>query len=199
MLMLSTKQDASLSQDTISIGGHGQAKEIIGRFLRNRAAVFGMVVVLFLLFCAIFPQALTQYDPIEQNLRDRFAAPSAEHFFGTDEYGRDIFSRVIYGCRTSMEIGLISVAISCIIGVVIGAIAGFYGGITDNLFMRFIDVLMAIPNTLLGISIVAALGNSIPNLIIALSIGSIAGYARVVRVSVLSTKGTEYVLSLIHI
>ena len=97
MLMLSTKQDASLSQDTISIGGHGQTKEIIGRFLRNRAAVFGMVVVLFLLFCAIFPQALTQYDPIEQNLRDRFAAPSAEHFFGTDEYGRDIFSRVIYG------------------------------------------------------------------------------------------------------
>ena len=193
MLMLSTKQDASLSQDTISIGGHGQAKEIIGRFLRNRAAVFGMVVVLFLLFCAIFPQALTQYDPIEQNLRGRFAAPSAEHFFGTDEYGRDIFSRVIYGCRTSMEIGLISVAISCIIGVVIGAIAGFYGGITDNLFMRFIDVLMAIPNTRLGISIVAALGNSIPNLISALSIGSIAGYARVVRVSVLSTKGTEYV------
>ena len=84
--MLSTKQDASLSQDTISIGGHGQTKEIIGRFLRNRAAVFGMIVVLFLLFCAIFPQALTQYDPIEQNLRDRFAAPSAEHFFGTDEF-----------------------------------------------------------------------------------------------------------------
>lgn len=131
--------------------------------------------------------------PIEQDLRNRFAAPSSEHYFGTDEYGRDIFARVIYGCRTSMEIGLLSVAASCIIGVIIGAVAGFYGGITDNLFMRFIDILMAIPNTLLGISIVAALGNSIPNLIIALSIGSIAGYARVVRVSVLSTKGMEYV------
>ena len=163
MLSTTTKQEASLTQDTISIGGHGQAKEIIGRFLRNKAAVFGLAIVVFLLFCAIFPQALTQYDPIEQDLRNRFAAPSSEHYFGTDEYGRDIFARVIYGCRTSMEIGLISVAASCIIGVIIGAVAGFYGGITDNLFMRFIDILMAIPNTLLGISIVAALGNSIPN------------------------------------
>ncbi len=136
MLSTTTKQEASLTQDTISIGGHGQAKEIIGRFLRNKAAVFGLAIVVFLLFCAIFPQALTQYDPIEQDLRNRFAAPSSEHYFGTDEYGRDIFARVIYGCRTSMEIGLLSVAVSC---------------------------------------------------------GSIAGYARVVRVSVLSTKGMEYV------
>lgn len=193
MFLLSTNQGASQAQDVISIGGHGQAKEIIGRFLRNKAAVFGLIIVAFLLFCAVFPQALTSYDPIEQDLRNRFAAPSSEHIFGTDEYGRDIFTRVVYGCRTSIEIGLISVIVSCVIGVIIGAVAGFYGGLTDNLLMRFIDILMAIPNTLLGISIVAALGNSIPNLIIALSIGSIAGYARVVRVSVLSTKGMEYV------
>lgn len=193
MFTIFNKKEASLSQDAVSIGGHGQAKDIVGRFIRNRAAVFGMVVVLLLVFCAILPQALTSYDPLEQSLRERFLAPGAEHIFGTDEFGRDIFARIIYGCRTSMEIGLASVAISCVIGVVIGAIAGFYSGITDNLFMRFIDILMAIPNTLLGISIVAALGNSIPNLIIAISIGSISGYARVTRVSVLSTKSMEYV------
>ena len=100
------------------------------------------------------------YDPIEQDLRNRFAAPSSEHIFGTDEYGRDIFTRVVYGCRTSIEIGLISVIVSCVIGVIIGAVAGFYGGLTDNLLMRFIDILMAIPNTLLGISIVCLLYTS---------------------------------------
>lgn len=187
------KQAVNASTDEIAVGGHGQTKEIIGRFMRNKAAVFGLVIVVLLLFCALFPQAVTKFDPIQQDLRSRFLPPSAEHLFGTDEYGRDIFARVIYGCRTSMVIGLATVAISCIVGVVIGAVAGFYSGVTDNLLMRFIDILMAIPNTLLGISIVAALGSTIPNLIIALSIGSIAGYARVTRVSVLSTKGTEYV------
>ena len=187
------KQAVNASSNEVAVGGHGQAKEIIGRFMRNKAAVFGLVIVAFLLIAAMFPQLFTKYDPIAQDLRARFLPPSSEHLFGTDEYGRDIFSRVIYGCRTSMEIGLVTVAISCIVGVVIGAVAGFYSGVTDNVLMRFIDILMAIPNTLLGISIVAALGSTIPNLIIALSIGSIAGYARVTRVSVLSTKGTEYV------
>lgn len=193
MFTLTNKQAKSLSADSVAIGGHGQARDIIRRFMRNKAAVVGLAIVLFLVFCAIFPQALTNYDPIEQDLRARFLEPSAEHIFGTDEFGRDIYSRVIYGCRTSMEIGLASVAISCVIGVIIGAISGFYSGVTDNILMRFIDILMAIPNILLGISIVAALGNSIPNLIIAIAIGSISGYARVTRVSVLTTKGTEYV------
>jgi peptide/nickel transport system permease protein len=191
MFMLSNKQAPSL--DAVSVGGHGQGKDIIKRFMRNRAAVFGLAVALLLIFCVLFPQVFTKYDPIKQNYRETFMAPGPGHIFGTDEFGRDIFARVIYGCRTSMEIGLIAVVISCVIGVVIGAISGFYSGITDNLLMRFIDILMAIPNTLLGISIVAALGNSIPNLIIAIAIGSISGYARVTRVSVLCTKNMEYV------
>lgn len=193
-MSISKKQDTSpRSAESISIGGHGQTREILGRFFKNKAAVVGVIIVIALIYCAFLPQTITKYDPAKQDLMNRFLPPSSEHLFGTDAYGRDIFTRVVYGCRTSLEIGLISVAISCVIGTIIGAISGFYGGVVDNVAMRGVDVLMAIPNTLLGISIVAALGNSIPNLIIALSIGSIAGYARVVRVSVLSAKETEYV------
>ncbi|MGI6177906.1 MAG: ABC transporter permease [Eubacterium sp.] len=188
-----TKAAAAVPNENISIGGHGQGKEILGRFLRNKTAIVGCVIVIFLIFCAIAPQAITVYDPYEQDYSSTFLPPSKTHFFGTDAYGRDIYTRVVYGCRTSLEIGLIAVALSCLAGTVIGAISGFYGGVVDNIAMRFIDVLMAIPNTLLGISIVAALGNSVTNLIIALAIGSVSGYARVVRVSVLSVKETEYV------
>jgi peptide/nickel transport system permease protein len=181
------------NEKAVSITKRSQNKEIIIRFLRNKAAVLGLIIVVVLIFCMLFPTALTSYDPIKQNFSERFVPPNREHLFGTDEFGRDIFTRVVYGCRTSLRIGLISVGISCIIGVLIGSIAGFYGGVIDSIFMRCIDVLMAIPNTLLGISIVAALGQSITNLIIAISIGSISGYARITRVSVLTVKDLEYV------
>lgn len=177
----------------VEIGGKGQTKEIVLRFLRNKAAIFGLFIVLILIYCSLFPQTVTQYDPIKQNLSDSFLPPSSEHPFGTDNFGRDVFTRVVYGCRTSLKIGLLSVLFSCIIGVAIGCIAGYYGGILDNFFMRGIDILMAIPNTLLGISIMAALGQSVNNLIIALAIGGIHSFARLTRVSILSVKEQEYV------
>lgn len=179
--------------EQITVAKRGQSKEILIRFFRNKAAVLGLIIALILIFCALFPKVITPYDPIKQNISERFLPPSSKHFFGTDDFGRDVFARVVYGCRTSLKIGLISVAISCVVGMVIGSISGYYGGIIDNLFMRFIDVLMAIPNTLLGISIVAALGQGVNNLIIAISIGSVSGYARIVRVSILTVKGQEYV------
>ena len=190
--MLPDKTSAGLTE-SITIAKRSQSREIIGRFLHNGAAVFGLIIALVLIFCALFPQVVTSYDPIEQDLLQTYLPPSAEHLFGTDKFGRDIFARVVYGCRTSLSIGLISVLFSCLIGVFLGAVSGFYGGAVDNLLMRGIDVLMAIPNTLLGISIVAALGPSITNLIIAITIGSISGYARITRVSVLSVKDMEYV------
>ena len=177
----------------VSIAKRSQAFEIMTRFFRNKAAVLGLLIAVGLVYCALFPATLTSYDPIKQDFKQRFIAPNAEHPFGTDNFGRDVFTRVVYGARTSLKIGLISVSISCVVGVLIGSIAGFYSGVVDNVFMRAIDVLMAIPNTLLGISIVAALGQSVTNLIIAISIGSVAGYARITRVSVLSVKGQEYV------
>lgn len=187
------KQNNAPADDAVMVAKRGQSREIIGRFLQNKAAVCGLVIAAILIFCALFPQLLTSYDPLKQDLSVTFQPPSAEHWFGTDDQGRDIFARVVYGCRYSLSIGLISVVISCVIGVFLGAVSGYYSGTVDNVIMRFIDILMAIPNTLLGISIVAALGPSIRNLIIAIAIGSISAYARITRVSVLSVKDTEYV------
>ena len=187
------RRQPEINPGSVSIAKKSQSKEIIIRFLHNGAAVVGLAIALVLIFCALFPQAITSADPSEMNLAESYLPPSSEHFFGTDDYGRDIFTRVVYGCRYSLAIGLISVSISCLIGVFLGSIAGFYGGVIDNIFMRFIDILMAIPNTLLGISIVAALGPSLTNLIIAITIGSISGYARITRVAILSVKDTEYV------
>lgn len=167
--------------------------DILRRFLRNRAAVLGFVIILVFLVCSIVPQLISPYDPYEQDLYNQFKAPSSEHWFGTDEYGRDILSRVIWGCQTSLSIGLISVGISCCLGIIIGCAAGYNGGILDNILMRGIDILMAIPTTLLGISIVAAFGQSMTNLILAISLGSICPYARLVRVSILSVKDKEFV------
>lgn len=180
-------------ETVVVVAGKSQSKDIILRFLRNKAAVVGILIALVLVLCALFPSFFTSYDPIKQDIGVRLLPPNSAHIFGTDEFGRDVYARVVYGCRISMMIGLISVAISCFFGVIIGAISGFYSGRIDNILMRGIDIIMAIPNTLLGISIVAALGPSVTNLIIAISIGSIASYARVTRVSVLSVKDTEFI------
>jgi peptide/nickel transport system permease protein len=129
----------------------------------------------------------------EQDLRQRFLAPSAEHLFGTDEYGRDIFSRIVYGSRTSLLVGAISVTISSGIGTLLGAISGYYGNRVDNIIMRFIDIMLAIPNILLAISIAATLGPGIINVMIAVGISSVPGYARLVRASVMSLRDQEFI------
>ena len=172
---------------------HGQFGDIARRFMRNKAAVFGLIIILFLVFCAIFPQLIATHDYSKMVYSERLQAPSSSHIFGTDDSGRDIYSRVVYGCRVSLMIGLISVSIAAFVGVILGCLAGFYGSTTDNILMRIVDVLMAIPQTLLGISIVAALGASMSNLILAIGIGAIPAFARIVRSSVLTVKDQEYV------
>ena len=167
--------------------------EIIRRFMKNKPAVISLIVLLILIFCALFPGVVAPYDYTEQVLSNQFAPPSLEHLFGCDEFGRDIFSRVVYGCRTSLFIGVSSVIISCIIGTALGCISGFYGNVIDNVIMRLIDIILAIPNTLLGISIVAALGNTPFNLVLAIGLGAMSAYARLVRAAVMTAKDQEYV------
>lgn len=177
----------------VAIKKQSQIKEIFKRFKKNRMAVFGLVVIILLILCALFPSVIAPYGYDDQNLSEQFIAPCLAHPFGTDNFGRDILSRVIYGCRISLLIGLISVSISCVLGVVLGCIAGYYGNKVDNLVMRFIDIMLAIPQMLLAMSIVAALGIGTENLILAIAIGSVPGYARIVRGSILSVKGQEYI------
>lgn len=171
----------------------GQFKEIRRRFAKNKGALFGLGFIVILVVCALIPSVIAPYGFDDQLLSRRFQSPSGAHLFGTDEYGRDIFSRVIYGCRISLTLGLVSVTISCVLGIILGCIAGYYGKIVDNVLMRIIDIMLSIPNILLAVSIVAALGTSFFNLMLAIGIGAVPGYARIVRASILSVKEQEYI------
>lgn len=170
-----------------------QTQEIWRRFKRNRRAVAGLIMLVLLLICALFANWIAPYDPNKQDLLNRCAVPTMSHWFGTDELGRDILSRIVYGSRISVSVGLIAVSISLLGGVSLGAIAGYYGGKPDNLVMRFMDILMAIPSILLNIAIVSALGTGLENVMIAIGISSIPGYCRIVRASILSLKEQEFV------
>lgn len=160
---------------------------------KNRLAMFGMFLILLLIVTAVFANFIAPYGIDDQELSRRFLPPSSKHLFGTDNLGRDIFSRIVYGCRISLTIGLFASAFSALVGIFFGSIAGFYGGKLDNGVMRCIDIMMAIPSMLLAISIIAALGPGIKNVIIAVGIGATPSYARIVRASILSVKEQEYV------
>lgn len=170
-----------------------QLLEVWKRLKKNKLALVGLAIIILLFLTAVFANVIAPYNYAKQDLQSAFQFPSSKHIFGTDEFGRDIFSRIVYGSRISLEVGFIAVSISVIIGGVLGAIAGYYGGKVDNLIMRVMDVLLAIPQILLAISIVAALGPGLVNLMIAVGISSIPGYARIVRASVLSIKDQEFV------
>ena len=170
-----------------------QLKEVWRRFCRNKQAMIGLAMLFLLIFAAVFANVIAPYDPVEQNLLIRLQGPSAAHWFGTDELGRDIFSRILYGARISLTVGLIAVSISCFAGCALGAIAGYYGGILDTVIMRISDIMMAIPSILLNISIVAALGTGLQNVMIAIGISSVPAYCRIMRASLLSLKNQEFV------
>ncbi len=169
--------------------------EVWRRLKRNKMAVLGLVILIILVLLAVFANVIANYDNvvIKQNLSQRLQAPSAAHWLGTDEFGRDIFARLVHGTRVSLQVGIIAVGISIIIGGILGAIAGYYGGKLDNIIMRVMDIFLAVPSILLAIAIVSALGPSILNLMLAISISSVPSYARIVRASVLSIRDQEFI------
>ena len=187
------QKEMILEQEEAVIKKRSQLKEIWRRFRRNKQAMVGMCMLLLMIFSAIFASVISPYDPLQQDIINRLQPPSAAHFFGTDELGRDIFSRILYGSRISLTVGLIAVSISSVVGCARGAIAGYYGGVLDNVIMRCTDVLMAIPSILLNISIVAALGTGLQNVMIAIGISSVPAYCRIMRASLLSLKDQEFV------
>lgn len=162
-------------------------------YSRSRGAIIGAVVLILLVLMAIFAHVIEPYDPLGVNPPIALHGPAAAHPMGTDEYGRDVLSRVIDGSRISLAIGLFAVLISVTLGTALGLVAGYSGNVLDGIIMRAIDMLLAFPGILLALAIVAALGASITNLVIAVGIGTMPVYARVTRGSVLSAKEEVYV------
>lgn len=162
------------------------------RVLRNRLAAVGAVILLVVTLTALFAPWIAPYAPEEQIPTEALQAPSSAHLFGTDNIGRDIFSRVVYGARVSLVVGLSSMGVALVLGVLIGLSSGYYGGWLDTLFMRAMDALLAFPAILLAIFIVAVLGPSLLNAILAVGIVYTPTFARLVRASALSIREQEY-------
>jgi ABC-type dipeptide/oligopeptide/nickel transport system permease subunit len=175
--------------------------EFIKQFKKNRSAVLGFFIVLVLVIFALFAPFIATHMPIEQELTNRLIPPSWEdggsvaYLLGTDDFGRDLFSRIVYGARISIMIGAISVSISLLFGLIMGVFAGYFGGIVDTIIMRVVDIMLAIPAILLAIVIVSILGPSLFNAMIAIGIVGVPTYARIVRASVMSEKNKEYVIA----
>ncbi len=171
----------------------GPLAEVLFRLSKSPLTMFGLAIILLLVFCAIFAEVISPYNPTAQDLAHMFETPSSAHWLGTDEFGRDILSRLIYGARVSLQVGFVAVGIALVLGGFLGAVSGYYGGRLDNAIMRVMDVLLSIPQTLLAIAIVAALGPSLMNLMIAVGISAVPTYARIVRGSVLSIRNMEFI------
>ena len=168
--------------------------EVIRRLFRNNMAIIGMLVVTVLLSISLCSYLTFDYSiATDNNYSALLQPPSIEYPFGTDDYGRCVFTRIVFGARISLAVGIATTVLPIIVGGALGAVSGFYGGKTDNIIMRLLDVLYAVPGILLAIAIVAAFGTSTSNLIIALSIGSVPTYARTVRASVMGLAGSEFV------
>lgn len=165
------------------------------RFLRNKLAVFGLVVLSLIILSAMLADVFFDYekDAIELNSALRLQAPSCQHPLGTDEGGRDILARIVYGTRISLPVAFFTIIVATIVGGILGAIAGYGSKRVDNVIMRMMDVFLAIPSILLSIAIVSALGPSLVNLLLAISISNIPPFSRIVRASVLTIKNEEYI------
>lgn len=161
--------------------------------MKNKGALAGLIVLLLLILAAIFAPLITTYDPIVIDPPNRTQPPSRDHWLGTDSFGRDIYTRVVYGARVSLPVGLIAVSIAATAGAVLGLIAGYYGRFADAIIMRVIDIMLAFPNIMLALVIVAILGPNIRNVMIAVGIGEIPRYTRLIRGQVLSARELLYV------
>ena len=175
----------------------GLWRDALSRLRRNPGAIVGLCLVGLFVICAVFAPLIATHDPVEQDLlqvaNGCCPGPSSEHWFGVDPLGRDLFSRIIYGARVSLLIGVVSVGIGFSIGAVLGAIAGYVGGVVDSAIMRVMDVMLAIPGLLLAIGIVAALGPGLKEVMIAVGLANVPIFARLLRGSVLAQREADFV------
>jgi len=180
-------------KESAELRGDAFLKEVANAFKKNKVAVIGLIVIIFLMLIAIFAPYIAPYDPYDINLDLQFSKPSIINWFGTDMFGRDILSRIIFGTRISMLIGLIPTFISMVIGIILGLFSGYYGGKIDSIIMRIADIVLAFPSLLLAMVFMYTLGASLLNIFIALSVVGWAGISRVVRSQTLSLKEMEFI------
>lgn len=186
------------AQEVVAATGAGtesrsRGSDVRRAFFGNRLAVFGVVVMAVFIILAVFAPFIAPYDPLEQDLTNKFEPPSAAHLFGQDEIGRDILSRIIYGARISLTAGLAAVGIATVAGTIIGVTAGFFSGWVDSILMRLMDVILAFPSILLAIVIVTILGTSLTNAMLAIGIVFVPQIARVVRSAVITVRERDYI------
>ena len=182
-------------QDTLQTPPQTTALLIWQRLRKNRLSIVGSVLIGGFLLLAFAAPLIAPADPMAQALYNRLSPPTFEHPFGTDDFGRDILSRVIYGARISLRVGVFAVLIALILGTCIGVVAGYWGGWIDQILMRLMDLLLAFPSILLAIGIVAILGPGLENAMLAVGIVAMPQYARLVRASVLTVRETDYVMA----
>ena len=191
---MSTKKDV---QENTPVKKKSQLADVWTRLCRNKTALIGLAIVVILVLIGILSPVIFDYDTqvIKADYSSTLQWPSAQHWFGTDEYGRDLFARVLYGARYSLIIGVGAVMLGLIVGTILGSAAGFKGGITDSIIMRGIDIFYSIPNIMTAVVIVSLLGTSTVNLMIALAFSCASSFARIVRASVMTIRDQEYVES----
>lgn len=172
-----------------------QAAAVWRRLKKNKMAILGLVILALIIFFSLFANFFFDYDTmvIQQSAALRLKPPSAEHWMGTDEVGRDILARIVHGARISLPVAFITIAVATVVGGLLGAIAGYGSKRVDNVIMRIMDVFLAIPSILLSIALVAALGTSMTNMVLAISVSNIPPFARIVRSAVLTIKNEEYI------
>lgn len=173
--------------------GGSQSRDVIRRLRKNKLAMTGLIILLLLIAASLLAPWIAPYGYDDQDVTRRFLSPCPEFWMGTDSLGRDIFSRVLYGGRISLMVGILATGSSAVIGIILGAIAGYFGGKRDNVIMRALDVLMAMPQILLAIAIAATLGTGVRNAVIAVSVANVPRFARVVRAPILAQRNQEYI------
>ena len=194
MILFTKKQKEEHIQELENMAKkHSQWGDISRRLFRNKLAVVGLVIILVIVLSVVFAGVLSPYDYSEQNPLNRLQFPSKEHLLGTDNFGRDLLSRLLHGGRISLLVALMAVTISMCVGSVLGALAGYFGGALELIIMRLMDIIMAIPGLLLAVALSSALGSGLFNTALACAIGGIPSAARLLRATVLGIKDNEFV------
>lgn len=190
------EKNMQINQETEDISMYKKQSQFIQawhRIRKNKVAILGMLILIVLILGAVFADQLAPYGYDDQDVMRRFTFPCREFPFGTDNLGRCIYSRILYGARVSLLIGFVATGMGAVGGTILGALAGYYGNKADNAIMRFCDIIQAIPSLLLAIAVAAALGSGLFNMMLAISIAAIPRYARTVRASILTVKDQEFI------